>query len=175
MSKTDESNLRGFPWGKVFKANLLENIRFPEGYWFEDTICSYLLFPLSDIKVTIEDIVYRYRKNSQGITNTSRGNYKVIDTLYVTESLIKDARDFDFFDTDRFYEKQFDQMRINFSRISTLNNSKINESCFVIYCDIFRKYFSNKNLRSNNYKIKEIEYALRNNNYALYNAIVYLL
>lgn len=58
VSDTDESFLKGFPWGKLFKAELFEKIHFPEKYWFEDTICAYLLFPLSKIKVGIEDIVY---------------------------------------------------------------------------------------------------------------------
>ena len=31
------TKLSGFPWGKIYKAELLEKFQFPEGYWFESS------------------------------------------------------------------------------------------------------------------------------------------
>ena len=42
-------NLQGFAWGKVFKSQLFENVVFPEGYWFEDTVLSFLVLLLSAV------------------------------------------------------------------------------------------------------------------------------
>ena len=42
----DWSILYGFPVGKVYKSWLFEDVVFPLGYWFEDTICIYPLSAL---------------------------------------------------------------------------------------------------------------------------------
>lgn len=39
--------LSGFPWGKVIHSELLRQVHFPEGYWFEDTIFFFLLFDMA--------------------------------------------------------------------------------------------------------------------------------
>lgn len=35
--------LSGYPWGKLFKAEVMEHFQFSEGYWFEDTPISFML------------------------------------------------------------------------------------------------------------------------------------
>lgn len=34
-------------WGKVYKAELFTNLRFPEGYWYEDSIFAQIVWPLT--------------------------------------------------------------------------------------------------------------------------------
>lgn len=34
----------GYPWGKLYKAKVFEHFQFPEGYWFEDTPISFMLY-----------------------------------------------------------------------------------------------------------------------------------
>lgn len=160
--------LKGFPWGKVFKASLFENIHFPEGYWFEDTICSYLLFPLAQVQISIENIVYEYRKNKSGISFTSKKKPKSLDTIYITEALIKDAFQLGIALNDNFYAKQFHQMRVNYNRISTLNNPRIEKAAFVIHCHLIERYFHDRKLNSNLLYIKELELAVKSHNYKLY-------
>lgn len=36
--------LLGYPWGKLFKAEVMEHFQFPEGYWFDDTPISFMLY-----------------------------------------------------------------------------------------------------------------------------------
>ena len=43
-SVTKTSTLYGFPWGKLYKAELWKNYKFPEGYWFEDTILGFITY-----------------------------------------------------------------------------------------------------------------------------------
>ncbi|WPC22381.1 glycosyltransferase [Pediococcus inopinatus] len=45
LDKADDAEFYGFPWGKVVKSEMFANLRFPIGYWFEDTIFSYLIYP----------------------------------------------------------------------------------------------------------------------------------
>ena len=62
-----EGNLYGQPWGKVYKAELFANLRFPEGYWYEDSIFAQIVWPLTKCAYTISEIVYEYTINPKGI------------------------------------------------------------------------------------------------------------
>ena len=33
----------GYPWGKLYKYNVMEHFQFPEGFWFEDTPLSFMI------------------------------------------------------------------------------------------------------------------------------------
>ena len=35
------SSLYGYPWGKIYKISLFNKIKFPENFWFEDTMMMY--------------------------------------------------------------------------------------------------------------------------------------
>lgn len=59
--------LSGYPWGKIYKAEVLQNFQFPEGYWFEDTPITFILTALSYRHKTITDVIYGYRLNPNGI------------------------------------------------------------------------------------------------------------
>lgn len=47
-------------WGKVYKAELFTNLRFPEGYWYEDSIFAQIVWPLTK-KAAVSD------KDSEGM------------------------------------------------------------------------------------------------------------
>ena len=75
--------LWGQPWGKVIRAAVFENLCFPEGFWYEDSIFEYCIYPFWKKKYTIESDVYAYRHNLNGITYKSRGNVKSIDHYWI--------------------------------------------------------------------------------------------
>lgn len=164
----DDSMLQGYPWGKAFRAELLKNVQFPEGYWFEDTICAYLLFPLAKTKCAINSIVYNYRRNTQGITHTSAGNPKCLDTLYITQALLSDATHFDFAKRQHFYSRQFQQIRCNFNRIISLGDEQINKAAFIIHCSLIEQYFNDYSLSNDSFAKMELEKAIKSHNYPLY-------
>lgn len=168
ISEKDDSFLKGFPWGKIFKSDIFKNIHFPEQYWFEDTICAFILFPLSKVKVRIEDIVYNYRINKRGITFTSIGKPKILDTLYITNSLLEDVSTFEYSKSNEFYTKVFQQIKMNQNRISTIHKKDIQMAAFIIHCYFIEHYFTSQILLSEEYRYKEIEYAIKNHNYKLY-------
>lgn len=62
----------GYPWGKLYKYNVMEHFQFPEGFWFEDTPLSFMIAAMPYRCAAIKDIVYGYRFNPQGITATAR-------------------------------------------------------------------------------------------------------
>ena len=75
----------GFFWGKLFRRELFEHIRLPEGYWYEDTIVHFLLFRMCKTFVYLQQPLYAYRVNEKGITKSSVGNPKAIDSCWILE------------------------------------------------------------------------------------------
>lgn len=156
--------LYGYPWGKVFKSELFENIHFPEKYWFEDSIVSMIIYPKCHEIVTIKDVVYRYRRNYKGISQTSKGNPKVLDSFWITERLMKDRAEMGLTNDDNMNEFILDQFKLNFKRIHTLRNEDIDKANFVLSVALFEKYFSYPVGTNNN----EILHAIKIRNFGLF-------
>lgn len=158
--------LYGYPWGKVFKAELFEQVQFPTGYWFEDTVCSFILYPMSKRIATIPQMVYHYRVNPKGITSTSWRNPKMLDSLYITRSLLHDAETLHIPLNGVLYEMFLSQVRTNYYRISSLRNGKIDKAVFAEHIKLRDKYFPQCTTK---HKIlHKIEEALISKNFCLY-------
>lgn len=93
MGKTcayDSFNYFGFPWGKVIRSDRLTHFCFPEGFLFEDTVMSTLLYPECRNTYTVPDVVYYYRNNPAGITNTCTTNPRCIDTFWIMKYCLEE-------------------------------------------------------------------------------------
>lgn len=80
--------MSGYVAGKLYKKTLFQQICFPQGFWFEDTIIAALLFPLSPVTTTIQKEVFLYRTTPTGATLGNVGNPKCIDSLYILDIVI---------------------------------------------------------------------------------------
>lgn len=85
------TDLTGYTCMKLFRAALFRHVRFPLGYWYEDTVLSMLVFPLARRMATVSACVYRYTLNPAGITVSSVGSPKTLDSFYVVRRLLADA------------------------------------------------------------------------------------
>lgn len=135
----------GYPWGKVYRSELFSHIRFPEKYWFEDTIVFFVLYYASRRTVSIPDITYDYRRNTRGITKTSKGRPKLIDTLWITMQLAEDHRRL--FPGGAptaplipFADTLLTQILQNARRIRTLKDIRIDYANFLISCALIKQY-----------------------------------
>lgn len=95
----------GFFWGKLFRRELLEHIRLPEGYWYEDTIVHFLLFRMCKTFVYLPQPLYAYRVNEKGITKSSVGNPKAIDSYWILEYCLDMSNQLWLERDDVFYEQ----------------------------------------------------------------------
>lgn len=132
-------DLTGFAWGKIIRSELMRHVHFPESYWFEDTIFSLILFDIATKMVQIEDFVYYYRQNEKGITKTSKGKHKAIDTVYITGQLLEDRQRLGLAFSRECYEKFLCQLRTNFYR--TIFNKGVQLPIFLYSCHLKAKYF----------------------------------
>lgn len=148
--------LSGYPWGKLFKAEVLQHFQFPEGYWFEDTPISFMLYGAGYGSKIIPDVVYGYRLNPDGITAKSGGSKRSVESYYITELCLREFPQFGVKYDQRAYEYFLRQCQMNWSR--TRNQPKsIREAIFVLECGLMEQYFNGRHSAVNN----NIEVALR--------------
>lgn len=133
--------LEGFFWAKVYKREIFDGIRLPEGYWFEDSLNLHILFWKSEKCIIIPELVYGYYKNESGITHTSKKRLKSIDSLYITESLIKDHLEMGFDITQDYYEYFLRMVRLTYYRTREMDE-KVRNSIFLCQCHLYENYFS---------------------------------
>lgn len=92
LENGDIFKCNGFAWGKVYKRYLWDNVRFPEGMLYEDTIIKYVILRMCNKHMTSSRAVYGYRSNPLSITNSDQRSYKHLDTLWVIIESLKMAR-----------------------------------------------------------------------------------
>lgn len=127
--------LNGFPWGKVYKATLWEKVHFPEKYNYEDTVNRLIVFNLAKTAYICNDIVYHYRINDAGITRSTVGSYKLLDTVWVTLQLHRDAQQLNLAFTKEYSEVFVNQLMFNLVRTISLKSIDISRAIFDLYCD----------------------------------------
>lgn len=84
------NKLYGFAWNKIMRSEIFCNYQFPEGYLFEDTIFSMLIFWRYRRWATTSKVTYRYRYNTKGISMSSRGQKKILLAHWVTRRILSD-------------------------------------------------------------------------------------
>lgn len=164
-----QGKLFGFPWGKVIRSTKFQSLCFPEGYWFEDTLFCFILYSMCNKMVTIPDDVYLYLINPKSITSTSHGNPKVIDSLLVTLQLLEDAQKLGLPMNGPLYDMFLRQVRMNYSRISTLNDSTIDRHVFAATCRAKHQYFTHEH--TTDAQLKPIEQALDEHEFGKYRVL----
>ena len=123
-------SLKGYPVLKTYKAELFSNVCFPNGLWFEDMINQFLIYWKAKSAYCINNMVYVYRQVATSITHTCTCNKKVIDTYYVTEQILQDAKKLSFnFGTDYLY-LYLRQVLCNYTRLKRCPKN-VREAIFI--------------------------------------------
>lgn len=82
----------GTAWGRVYWRYVWEDVRFPEGYLYEDTVLPYLIEPRF-INQQVNDDGYCYRHRASSISRVGTVNARSIDTYWILEEMLQEARD----------------------------------------------------------------------------------
>lgn len=157
-----ERNLHGQPWAKVYKSQLFNNLRFPNGYWFEDSIFAQIVWPLASSVYTVSEYVYEYRTNPHGISRSSLVKYKALDSLYITETLLNDNNRFGIELNENAF-RHFLRMVVLTQSRTTLLNGKIAKCVFAVQCQLYEQFVG---IRTCEYV--DIQEALKEKDYSKY-------
>lgn len=154
----------GFACGKVFKRELFHKICFPEGYWYEDTIVSYLLYALAETTITIPDMIFGYYMNPKGISTTGINSTKCIDTVYVVEEALRVRKLLNIQDNNTIKKATLWQLSVYVMSRTIAISDPYREALFILICDISETY-NICNVDTDNYYEKEIIEAIKNRQY----------
>ena len=84
--------IKGYPWMKVYARYLWEEVRFPIGLWFEDTIITLVIFRRARNYVFVPNVVYEHRQHDMSATVRSRGTAYGFDTYYAVTHCIDECK-----------------------------------------------------------------------------------
>lgn len=162
-----EISVPGFPWGKVYRAQLFEKVRFPLDFWYEDTIVNYLLARLSNKYVAISDYICGYRINEKGITFTSKKSKKVLDTYWIIEEMIDLSKEIGLKVDDSIYDMTVFQLsNLLYRRIHSLDDEVIKNT--FILASYLMKDIGIKDSKDKSIIFRDIEKAFKTQNYKLW-------
>lgn len=78
----------GYSVAKVYRAELWNTLRFPEGFIFEDVITKFILRRKANKVVFLGDVVYGYRRNLHSSSHGSN-NLKVLDSIKIFPHIVE--------------------------------------------------------------------------------------
>ena len=117
IDSINSNQLFGFPWGKIIRNKIFNNLKFPLKTQYEDSIFSYLIYPQNFKCGTIKEYVYGYRVNPNSITRTLMKNKRCIETFYITEELLTNGIDFyNIKQTEELFKQYLHQVKLNYKR-----------------------------------------------------------
>lgn len=147
--------LPGYAWGKIFKKELFENTEFPIGYWFEDTLIPYRIFPKCKCCACIRQEGYVYRDNAGGINWKSKQNVRALETYWLVEKLLKDKRESGEVITGQLYLFTMWQLCVmTYERISWMEEDII-KIVFSLSCQLVREMQEDLRLRGEAVEVQD--------------------
>ena len=165
--KVSSRTMRGMPWGKIIRSELFENVIYPLNYWYEDSIFAQIIYPNANTALKSELNVYCYLDNSKGVTRTSRGKAKSIDSVWVTKKLLSERIERNMILTQDDYEYMLRQLKLTHNRTKNLNDN-IKKAVFIVYADMVNQYFGAYKTQES--KMYFLEKSVKEYDYGTYNA-----
>ena len=87
--RLDRLDLPGVPWGKIYRRELFEKIRFPSNYsCFEDTVIHFLVFRKAETVASVPALVYLWRKNPAGLTARNQHRPSAVQSYWIVEEML---------------------------------------------------------------------------------------
>lgn len=170
------ATLPGYAWGKLIRRDYFEHLRFPVGYWYEDSINAHILFPALQRDqakvVAVNDIVCFYRENPQGISRVAQRKPKSLDSFWITRSLFEDRRFFALECTQFDYEMVLDMILLTYERTQR-QPSEIRQGLMVQWDFFLREQFPD--YHTSRKPLENLERALNDHNFTLYSLCCQLL
>lgn len=138
-----EGSVNHTVWNKLYKKELWDSVRFPEGYVFEDIDTTFRILDLCKFVYVIDESLYLRRIRSGSIINTATEK-NISDWIVATkhfESFIEMNTPRVFSEEQLIvrYQKHLTQMILHYLRVYLKNNSKEKTFCCNLRKQIIAK------------------------------------
>ena len=164
----DARGCTGFPPGKLYRAELFDALRFPEGYLFEDSLLAQVLLPLAGQRGAVYGVAaeaFRYRMHPRSTGRTNRGRVRSVDSFRVTRALYRDRQALGLPTDQRYYEYLLNMVLLTFHRTEQLEEP-VRRALFVLWRAFFEQELSG--FSTQNPARLMLEQALRAGDYGRY-------
>ena len=134
-------NYAGLPWGKVYKRDLWQRVRFFPGYWYEDTIIQLLLFTQCNKFIYVPVILYEYRWYEKNFSHVQGKNTaaRTIDYYWLLLAIIEKYQELGLPQDGQYYTVLLKHLsQYYYQKISGLDAHLI-DAMFVLACDLLEK------------------------------------
>lgn len=158
----------GYPWAKIYKRTMFNQLRFPLNVWFEDTIVCMILYRMCKKMVVMEDIVYAYRINPEGITLKARHSRKCVDHYWVMEYVLEHTKKNGLPNDDIQYHLVYGHMSTLLYRRVSLMKKEVIEATFILACELLDEIRPEEYIEEEKLINKDIEKAFKTRNYKLW-------
>lgn len=160
----------GTAWGRAYWRYLWNDVRFPEGYLYEDTMLSFLIKPRYKNK-QIENNEYLYRHTKSSISRNKGTDEKCLDAYWIIEELIDEARLLNI-PTKDVYELVIRQCCVSVYERKQRFSKEWMPLIFSACRDFLMVLKEESNVSSFNFELsKDIEEAFKTENYRLWSLI----
>ena len=140
------NNTTGTAWGKIYKKDLWKDIRFFEGYMYEDSIIFLNIFIKSKKIISDSLPMYAFRSSNNSLFKRSKKNYATIDMVWQLD-VMNEKKYFNDVDIFQFQVILWNLSVMVYERISCLNDDEILKLCFIKSKNILESIMKqNKNL-----------------------------
>lgn len=166
--RAEYTEVPGFTCMKVIRAEKLKNFCFPDGFLFEDTVLSKLVFPTCDIIYVIPDVVYYYRSHAKSISCQSSIRKDSIDTFWISKYCLEESVKRGHHLDEEEYVLYLHQCWVNYIRTRQFPQ-EIQESLFVSTSELLRNYFDRiKGRKLPSRRMRLLDRAIRKNSFSAY-------
>lgn len=164
--------LDGFPWGKIYKRNIWNDIRFPERYNYEDAIIKSYVLPLSEkIVITNENLInYLVRCDSLSHRKdlNKRKNIELLDQYFMQEKIIELLNKRGMEITKGIYQNLLHELGTCLWLRTRFLDGEIVKNVFYLACDLCMK---NRIYCKLDFEEKYIEKSLIEHNFIMWKLI----
>lgn len=136
-------NYAGLPWCKVYKREMWNQVRFLPGYWYEDSIIQFLLFPQCKRFEYIPRVCYDYRWYENNFSHTQGDkstNKKTIDRYWVLLGMLEKYEELGLPKDGQFYTLLLKHLSMYYYPTIAGMDKEIVEALFVLGCGLLRQY-----------------------------------
>lgn len=162
-------DFKGYIWGGIIRKTLFSDIRFPEGYWYEDIMMRFTLMKIAKRFEFIDENLYYYylHKTNSSKTLWKKDDLKTLDFYYLLNDLCKINNELGIASDGVFYNQLVYELGPNLWLRTRKMSKKFRKTLFVYAAEMGRQYY-NGSFKSfygvNNY----ISDALLHDNYLLW-------
>ena len=133
-------NYAGLPWGKVYRRELFDQVRFFPGYWYEDTIVHFLLFTqcrrFSYLPVTLYD--YRWYEGNYSHIQGHSENARAVQYYWLLLAILENCRNRGVQMDNMLYTVLLRHLSAYcYSKIARLDE-KTKTAIFVLACELLK-------------------------------------